>query len=273
MSNQMKLYPLIYINEGARTSEEAVSKGVAAYLTKENSIVLFVIDRVIDTTKRFVEKYPSNVRNAWHNEMLGTELAKRSIVAEITTTSVGDDLYKVESSAGVSKFGPLAYQLAMVNIYPNWLISDVSLTEDGGSADVWNKMYELSTKGVYERKWLGEYQPNSVLSPLVDRMQTTTKGRNIFRDYKPVYGYETSEDGIQAYLEDHGFEKEYSPYEFGFFYAYRLADSQSVGVANLFNLGDKVVEEMKTLGIDDPDEVLSSADYEFFERRYDKVRP
>ena len=130
----MKLYPLIYINEGARTSEEAVSKGVAAFITKKDSIVLFVVERVIDITKRFVEKYPSNARKSYHNEMLGTELAKRSIVAEITTTSVGDDLYKVESSAGVSKFGPLAYQLAMVNIYPSWLISDVSLTEDGAEA-------------------------------------------------------------------------------------------------------------------------------------------
>jgi hypothetical protein len=263
----MKLYPLIYINEGARTSEEAVSKGVAAFITKKDSIVLFVVERVIDITKRFVEKYPSNARKSYHNEMLGTELAKRSIVAEITTTSVGDDLYKVESSAGVSKFGPLAYQLAMVNIYPSWLISDVSLTEDGGSADVWNKMYELSTKGVYERKWLGEFPPYSGSSPLVKRMQATAKGRKIFRYYKPMY--ETSEEAIQVYLEDHGFENEYSPYEFGFFYAYRLTNPQSVGVTNLFNLGDKVVEEMKTLGIDDPDEVLSSAAYEFFERRYD----
>jgi len=265
----MKLYPLIYTNEAARTTEEATAKGVAAFLTEENTIVLFVIKRVIDITKRFVEKYPVNVRKAYHNEMLGTELAKRSIVAEITTVSVGastSDLNKVDSSAGVSRFGPLAYQLAMANIHPNWLISDVSLTEDGGSADVWNKMYELSTKGVYERKWLGEYNRNSAYSPLVRRMQTTKKGRELFSDYTPIYG--TSEEGIQAFLEDHGRENEYSPYEFGFFYAYRLTNPQSIQTTGLFNAGDNVVMEMKKLGIDDPNEVLSSAGFEFFERRY-----
>jgi hypothetical protein len=267
----MKLYPLIYTNEGARTPEEALSKGVAAAIL-EDRIVLFSVDRVLQTTKTFLEKNPKTKQNkSYYSEMLGTELAKRSIVGQVKLGSSGQDLYTVKTSAGVSKFGPLAYQLAMVNIYPDWLMSDTSLTKGengaGGSADVWNKMYELSEKGVYERKWLGDYDRDNIRSPLYTRMHAIDS--DLFYGYN-LNTYGTSEEGIQSFLEDHGRENQYSPREFGYFYAYRLANPSSINVIELFNAGDAAMKEMKNLGIEDPESVITDAASEFFGRRYDE---
>ena len=151
-------------------------------------------------------------------------------------------------------------------------MSDQTLTTGkegrGGSADVWNKMYELSEKGVYERKWLGDYKLNHYTSPLVRRMDATPKAQNLFAHYTIVYG--TSEEGIQGYLEDHGLESKYSPSEFGYLYAYRLADPSSVNGSKLYIAGSGLVEDMKKLGVIDPERSLEMAGSEFFDRRYDE---
>lgn len=270
----MKLYSLLFLDEAARTPEEASSKGIAA-LNLKNRVVLFSVNRVLETTKKFLQKTPKTEQNeSDYDEMLGTELAKRSIVGQVLVSPwrISTDLSVVNTSAGVNKFGPLAYQLAMAAIHPSWLMSDQTLTTGkagrGGSADVWNKMYELSEQGVYERKWLGDYNLNSKTSPLVHRMNATPKAENIFAHYNIVYG--TSEEGIQGYLEDHGLESKYSPSEFGYFWAYRLADPSSVNGSKLYIAGSGLVEDMKKLGVTDPERSLDMAGSEFFDRRYDE---
>lgn len=107
---------------------------------------------------------------AWfvhHNKRLsfaskiGFDAANRALVGTVSFNPVAgcDDLFKVGISAGVNKFGPLAYQLVMASVFPGWLKSDNSLRS--GSAGVWNKMYDLSNSGVYERRWLGDFEPDA----------------------------------------------------------------------------------------------------------------
>ena len=50
----MKLYPIIF--EGARTPEEALEKGIAAVQVAGSVIVLFSVNRVLETTKKFLKK-------------------------------------------------------------------------------------------------------------------------------------------------------------------------------------------------------------------------
>ena len=88
----MKLYPLLFIDEAARTPEEASSKGIAA-LNLKNRVVLFSVNRVLETTKKFLKTNPENEENKWYYpEKLGSELAKRSIVGQVLANSALSDV-------------------------------------------------------------------------------------------------------------------------------------------------------------------------------------
>ena len=142
-------------------------------------------------------------------------------------------------------------------------MSDTSLTggedeSEKGSVDVWNTMYKLSKRGVYERKWLGDYNPDSQDSPLIKRMRVTSKSLKMFEQYS-LSAYGTSEAGIESYLEDHDKGRYFSPGDFGFLYAYRLANPDSIKAAELFSLGEKTIQDMKDLGIENPAKALEKA--------------
>ena len=175
----MKLYPILY--EAAQSVEGSLGKGIAAFAL-HNTIVLVSTRRVLESLRGRIKKAgvpsylkpkkPTSPEDAiddgmaeddddWDErtnfeEKLARSLSNNAVVGNVVYHITGTELFKVDTSSGVNKFGPLAYQLVMFVIQPAWLKSDSSLKE--GSQGVWNKMYQLSNQGVYERKWLGEFE-------------------------------------------------------------------------------------------------------------------
>jgi hypothetical protein len=175
----MKLYPILY--EAAQSVEGSLGKGIAAFAVP-GAIVLVSTRRVLESLRGRIKKagVPSYLKpkktipppeedtdiegdeeeDDWDErsnfeDKLGYSLSSNALVGSVSYHGTGPEVYKVDTSAGVNKFGPLAYQLVMNAIKPAWIQSDSSLKE--ASQGVWNKMYQLSNGGAYERKWLGEF--------------------------------------------------------------------------------------------------------------------
>ena len=223
----MKLYQIIYTNEAARSAEESLEKGVFAYLKPGMSpkVILISGDRLLQAIDSEVLLGP-----------LVRKIAGRAIVGAVgyNKDSSGEDLYKVDTSAGVASFGPLAYQLAMYAIQPSWLMSDTSLKP--ASHRVWKNMYKLSEQGVYERKWLGDYN----IDLIYERYIGTERGK--FKSFLSSLPPPTEDLFIKWAKENHPEE----PIEnFGQFWAYRKT-SHDPKIKNLFDQSEKFIEQMRT---------------------------
>lgn len=264
-----KLADILFLPEAARTAAEALDKGIAAkelkadYLTSRNMIVLYSARRMHQAINRKLE---------------GQELlkfaAKNAIVAVITYTTLSvagnADLRKISTSSGVNKFGPLAYQIAMARIYPVWLKSDMSLSNL--SHAVWNKMYELSENGVYERRWLGDFNGGNNL--LYDAMMVNNKTANAFyeqlKDKGIDYPWDEPEDVAVSIMADNGLE----PSEYGQLWAYRRQDP-SPEIQALFDRDVEITNLLETeLGYQDYHitGLWQDAGRAFFRRMYNAPR-
>lgn len=137
----MKLYPLLFLNEAQVFARHAYKLGL-------------VIVRIGELGPEGAAFYLINKNNIKDEN---GELKKngQGIVYGSLDVYPGDNrkLMQVRSSDAISGYGPLLYQTAMFAIKPKWLQSDTSLTSD--SYEVWNKMYQFSEKGVYERMYVG----------------------------------------------------------------------------------------------------------------------
>lgn len=245
----MKLYPIVY-TEGARTAKEALSKGVIALHVSSTDtglekIVLFDAERAMNAVSKS-EEY----EDALH------PLSNRAIVGTVSFLKVKNDLQKVSTSAGVSKFGPLTYQLVMTTIKPAWLKSDDDLTEgEGSSSNVWNKMYSMPE--VYERKWLGDWGDDLVRKAFL----VNDAGKIVFEKFLKQPTEETVVQHLKKYKK--------SMADFGHLYAYRLI-SPEPKIKTMFKSGLAFLDEMEQQGFDQ--EQIKSIIYDaatvFFERRY-----
>lgn len=244
----MKLYSLIYTNEAARSAEESLEKGVFAYLKPGTYPKVILISRnrllqAIDSVKKKAgSEYDSfdDSTLVWLWQRVAVPLARkiagRAVVGAVgyNKDSSGEDLYKVDTSAGVASFGPLAYQLAMYTIQPSWLMSDSSLKP--ASHRVWKNMYKLSEQGVYERKWLGDYNIDLVS----ERYIGIERGK--FARFLSSLPPPTEDLFIKWAKENHPEE----PIEnFGQFWAYRKT-SHDPKIKNLFDQSEKFIEQMRT---------------------------
>ena len=274
---ELKLTQILF-QEAAQSVEGSLGKGIAA-VNSDREVTLFSTRRVMSQFQR-MQKTVDGVgggsgNDAWRNGRLAIKLAGDAVVGQVSYGNNGPDLCSVSSSSGVNKFGPLAYQLVMYRIKPRWLRSDESLTtgEDdsrmGGSQDVWNKMYQLSKKGVYERRWLGSFFSEDDIIAI--RKLRNAKGVNgptddALADYDPRE--DTSEGAFLDFLGDEGFEAS----GFGHFWAYRL-QTPDPKIQELFDAGDRLKAEIAALKIRgmapfDIQETLEEASRRFFGRRY-----
>lgn len=276
---ELKLTQILF-QESAQSVEGSLGKGIAA-VNSDREVTLFSTRRVMSQFQRMqktVDGVGGGLRrdsDAWRNDRLAIKLAGDAVVGQVSYGNNGPDLCSVSSSSGVNKFGPLAYQLVMYRIKPRWLRSDESLTtgEDdsrmGGSQDVWNKMYQLSKKGVYERRWLGSFFSDDDIIAI--RKLRNAKGVNgptddALADYDPRE--DTSEKAFLDFLGDEGFEAS----GFGHFWAYRL-QTPDPKIQELFDAGDRLKAEIAALKIRgmapfDIRETLEKASSGFFARRY-----
>ena len=263
--DELKLKQILF-QEAAQSVEGSLGKGIAA-IKSDQAIALFSTRRVMSIFQRVKQQKTSS-------QKLSDTLANDAVVGTVSYYYLGNDLYSVTSSAGVNKFGPLTYQLVMYLINPQWLRSDGSLTTGdddsriGGSQSIWNKMYELSNKGVYERKWLGSFFTDDTLRArkLVYTKMVNGPTEEALEDYDPKE--DTSEEAFLNYLGDEG----YQPSDFGHFWAYRLQASDPK-TQELFDAGDVLKRNIAALGIPgmapfNINEALDLAADLFFHRRY-----
>ena len=269
---ELKLKQILF-QEAAQSVEGSLGKGIAA-IKFDQAIALFSTRRVMSIFQRVKQQKTSSQKLK-----LSNTLANDAVVGTVSYHYLGNDLYSVTSSAGVNKFGPLTYQLVMYLINPQWLRSDGSLTTGdddsriGGSQSIWNKMYELSNKGVYERKWLGSFFTDDTLRArkLVYTKMVNGPTEEALADYDPKE--DTSEEAFLNYLGDEG----YQPSDFGHFWAYRLQASDPK-TQELFDAGDVLKRNIAALGIPGmafgmaPFNIKAALDLAadlFFHRRYE----
>jgi hypothetical protein len=279
----MKLYSLLFTNEAAQTVEGSLGKGIAAFSAR-GAIVLVSSRRVLESLRSRIKKagLPSYLKPKktissteeeeedfdmdadWDErqnfqDKLANALSSHALVGSVVyhKTGTGTELFKVDTSAGVNKFGPLAYQLVMNAIKPMWLKSDFTLKE--GSQGVWNKMYELSNQGVYEHRWLGEFDGGERLireaTMVNDKTELYMGGFwKMIKDYNHMIDLNArlnepeqlppnpyKEEVFLKFLEENPSARPYS----GQFWAYRLANPDPK-IEELFDNGNDLLETMQT---------------------------
>lgn len=273
----MKLYSIIYINEGARTATEALDKGVAAISKdhyqnllsnrNEHNIVLVSTDRVFSVLKTLEESgWNLNVRLEDYpatEDEIAKRIARRAIAGMIDYSHAQDDLWSVNKSAGVASFGPLAYQMVMYET-GEWLMSDDSLKP--ASQFVWQKMYELSDKGVYQRKWLG----NWLAMHLLDRVEIG-QGQHHLNQYVEQLSDESIDVQDEQVFLDYLQERKLNPASYGWLWAYK-ATSHDTKIQETFDNGNKLVrllvEKYPKFTEKDAARLIEMAGSKFFRRLY-----
>ena len=279
----MKLYPILY--EAPQSVEGSLGKGLAA-CALPGGVALVSTRRVLESLQCRIKKagVPSYLKpkkttpspeedtdiddgmaeddDDWDErtnfeEKLAHSMSNNAVVGSVTYHGAGTNAYKVDTSSGVNKFGPLAYQLVMFVIQPAWLKSDSSLKE--GSQGVWSKMYQLSNQGVYERKWLGDFEDGKNKLRMAFSVNDNTEQYmdgywNMIRDYEHMININArliepeqlppnpyKEEVFLKFLEENPRARPYS----GQFWAYRMT-SPDPKTSELFRNGDALLETLQT---------------------------
>lgn len=242
----MKLYPIIF--EAAKTTTEAISKGIAAiWIRKEahdvqsgGRVGLLSKNKFINAFKKLLKQKKNNKALLSQGDFNKDESFIDSFVGSVLYSRVKGTtmpLFKVETSAGVDKYGVLAYQLAMFAMTRHesdaWVRSDNSLTED--SQGVWNEMY---SRPEYSKKWIGEFYPKDNRVGVIEKLTGVNSAvrRQLFPYFHQVIGSKsgklfsgeenrpvsaeeaTSEEFFLKYLA----AKKLNPEDFGHFWACQM---------------------------------------------------
>ena len=209
----MKLYPLLFLNEKAKSPQEALSEGVGFIVSKISGTAIVLFD-----TKKAIENFDEDSNKL---EEAG------AIVGLIDFVREEIDLYKVNGSAGVLNYGPLAYQIAMQHIgNKNWLMCDNTLKP--ASEFVWQKMFEFSNKGLYKRDWLGQWGSWYLLP----RMEITESAKTDLEEYvKKIEDNKVDYRSEQEFL-DWLKEKGLNPEKYGYLWAYNLSSPMDTSELN-----------------------------------------
>lgn len=253
----MNLYPILF--EAARTAGESLSKGVIAIRTGNyggGHISLLSkrrADKALEKVSIVAGSDSPEVRKA---------IANDATVASVAYSEQSPGLYAVHTSAGVNKFGPLAYQLVMFDIQPDWLKSDTSLSED--SMSVWQKMYDLSEKGVYERKWVGDFTDGPYIVEAMMEIAQQWQGDDFFNQEGSDWKSTGDEQSFLKFLAEQEDKDNADPALFGYFWAYRKT-SHEPEIEQLFAAGDEFMSRVSSpalsLGV-------AGGVRDFFSRRY-----
>lgn len=187
----MKLYPLLFINEGQSIFASSIyPDGYALVRMMYDGKVTLVL----------VNKNLLKENDNWKETGVG--LVKGYISFE--PTLLGPDLGSVRSSSAISGWGPILYQAAMKVVSPKWLTSDFSLSDD--SSRIWNKMYELSD--IYERRYIGHSREGT------DAHECATNNLKSIPSKEDV----ATEEALLKFLKD----TDTDPKDVGCFWAYRM---------------------------------------------------
>jgi hypothetical protein len=292
-----KIYPILF-SEAAKTSQDALDAdlGLVVFKIKNDlTCVLLSVDRcqqAIETVRR-TRGEPTSVRGGRvdarprvlpADNALTRAIATRAVVGTIGAVNFGPagrrggptPPWNVTGSGVVQKYGPLAYEIAMGAIYPEYLCSDMSLTAD--SYGIWNKMYQRSD---VERKWLGDWGGQALYTPIDLMQQKTNMSKGIPREsQKSIDAFFKRIDQGEKPPPEELFNKMFVQHlpaaakeMLGPFYAYRLAPSKTnlVNYTQLLKNGTEVIEEMAgglNLSVGRVRKVIEDAAQKHFERLY-----
>ncbi len=238
--------------EAAPTAKQALQSGIAAIGGKDH-VVLLSFDRA----SRILQKYQKSRGQMWD------ALATQAIVGFLIFSRLETGLFSVELSAGVNKYGILAYQLAMYTINmngQNWLVASHDLSED--SWGVWQKMYMYSNKNgqnVYRAKWLGDWGRPIDLHEALETAALHINSREFSRRVHNIIAKKlVSEKEVTAALGRYA-EK------CGNLWAYQLSRSPAQA-EKMFEKG----RELLTLGKRTFNKVIPLAGTDFFHRLYNR---
>lgn len=254
----MKLYPILF--EAARTAGESLSKGIIAIRTANyggRHISLLSkrrADKALEKVSIVAGSDSPEVRKA---------IANDATVASVAYSEQSPGLYAVQTSAGVNKFGPLAYQIVMFDIQPAWLKSDSSLSSD--SMSVWQKMYDLSEKGVYERKWVGDFTDGPYIVEAMMEIAVQWHGDDFFSPDKFLKkeGWNAESGDEQSFLKFLAKDNS-DPALFGYFWAYRKT-SHEPEIEQLLAAGDEFMSRVSSPTLSHG---VAGGVRDFFSRRY-----
>lgn len=253
----MKLYPILF--EAARTAGESLSKGIIAIRTGNYG------DRHISLlSKRRAEKAleKTGIVVGGDSPRLRKAIANDATVASVAYSEQSPGLYAVHTSAGVNKFGPLAYQLVMFDIQPDWLKSDTSLSSD--SLNVWQKMYDLSEKGVYERNWVGNFADGLYIVAAMMEIARQWHGDDFFSREGLGWDGTGDEQSFLKFLAEQEDKDNADPALFGYFWAYRKT-SHEPEIEQLFAAGDEFMLRVSSPALS---QGVAGGVHDFFSRRY-----
>jgi hypothetical protein len=301
----MKLYPLLFLNEIAKSAGVALDKRLAALDASEDQnfrrIILFIpfsLEEAVKKTlqnavipKRNVEATthstdlpppPSNPPMALEStdkeimDLLGIDTNRankdaikyqiisgknRAIIAHLTYKLKENEsgLAEINTSAAIGGFGPLIYQIAMYQHPDLWLTSDSSLKP--ASKRVWNKMYELSKQGVYERKFVGEINAFEL-----KRKKFIDKALSDYFDGILNGTTPPTEKALLDWLVFNDLDAN----EYGYLWAYKKLDHDPK-IKELFNRGEKAVQDISNkykIPTETLVDVLRMAGRELFSKLY-----
>jgi hypothetical protein len=246
----MNLYPLLYVNEAAKTSGDAVSSKLGLIVGEgragKKDIVLYSGAIARRIYERHLERPEEAKEWSARSDFLFTQLAEQAIVGIITYKNHATNLVAVKFSAATNKFGPLLYEIAMGMAEPKYVHSDYQLTK--GSRTVWQKMYERTD---VEKKWLGYFFANieDAGIHLAAAADACGVGSQI-RVQKFIYDIKNQEGRWNPEAAEQLFEKNVlskigNRSKFGAMYAYRLTAGNALTDYNkLLSNGESFAEEL-----------------------------
>jgi hypothetical protein len=213
----MKLYHILFQNEAAKSVPQALNAKLAAVVsTGYGAHRVALIDT--ETTLETLRSFSTDSEERAADRVVDAD----SVLAEVAWSTSKSGPSRVVSSAGIDKYGPLCYQLVMYRISPGWLRSDTSLSD--GSQYVWNKMYELSNSGVYERKWVGDFSDPA--SQISDSAGVSYESQEELYKYRDILYLEAKSDPevlTEKYFLDWLADNGKKPEHFGQFWAYKMS--------------------------------------------------
>jgi len=283
----MKLYPLLFLNEIAKSAgvaldkrlavldasdhqnfrriilfipfslEEAVKKALQNAISKRNVAATDLpppsVDATIQSTDlppppsdpfMVIESTDEQIMNllGFGPNPVSEEAIKyqiisgknRAIIADLTYRLKENEsgLAEINTSAALGGYGPLIYQIAMYQHPDLWLTSDSSLKP--ASRRVWNKMYELSEQGVYERKFIGEINAFEL-----KRKKFIDKALGDYFDGILNGTTPPTEKALLDWLVFNDLDEN----EYGYLWAYKKLDHDPK-IKELFNRGEKAVQDI-----------------------------
>lgn len=241
----MKLYPILFLDEAAKTAEDAFKSQLIAVDVSGDSkifrkIVLInpsrFLNAFISATKEFgkynPKKFGYEIIDSLQEKTI-LDATNRAIIGSVGYSKEEDGLYKIDTSVAVDQFGPLAYQIVMYLIKPAWLMSDTSLKP--ASKVIWQKMYELSQTGMYTRKFLGEF---SYTNHLEHRLGIDYVYLAHYEDKVTTKQIPATEAGFLSWLEGQNKKtgRKLEPSYFGYLWAYQKV-SHDPQIGKLFRDG------------------------------------